>query len=413
MDENELLRDQEEYNKLLALQERIQDEIANAIREGKETVTIGNKVIMNVKLLENEEEDGESSIDRYRVESKDKSITAKATKNKDGKIEVDVDFDDRTIKNILNAKRQKEHEDELKIKKHEVDGKDSELLKKEIEEKEKTGKAKKLSNREFSDSENAIMFFKRAFGVSATEIYRVQGKDHHDFKYVYKDADGKYKQLDASSRHEGRNPNQKVWLMKDGKLVEKRVDSLLIKGQYAIATDFPDSIASENTTTYLTVRLPNGQYIGTEVGEQYGVNRNTSGDRIQKDYMARAKSKYQLEDIVKACELAKKSQELFKDKKLTTDEIELVRKLQKDKGLSEKQTIEAANTINILKELGFEKDEVKKFMEESKDSKEIEAKAENVKQAKDEGKSKKEFEDDPKLPGGGYMRRGYDPKHPD
>ena len=421
MDEDELLRDQEEYNKLLAFQERIKDKIADAIREGNETVTIGNTIKMNVKLLENDEEDGESSIERYRLESENKSVTAKATKDKNGKIEVDIDFDIKTIKTIMEVKRQKEHDDELKIKHHEVEKDNSELLRKELEEKLKTGKAKELeAGREFSHSENAIMFIKRAFGVSATNLYRVQGRDNHDFKYVCKTASGKYQQLDLSSRNEGRNPNQKVWLMKDGKLVEEKVESLLVNGKYAIATDFPESVASQNTTTYFVVRLPSGKYIGTEVGEKYGVNRDPSGDYMQKDYSAAGKSKYQLEKIVQAAETAKNIDEINEDQKLTTMETELVRKLQRDKGLSDKQVEGAFETIGLLKDIGFQHDEIKEFMENVIEGEDYDDIAEEIKEQKEDGKSKEEIQenyenekdsDDEKLPGGGYMRRGYDPRH--
>ena len=381
----------EQLNKLLELQEQIKEEIAKAIRNNDAEARVGDITISITKLLETDDGDvSENTKGYYKASSKNNSISAKtvATKNrqdkdyKKAKIDTDVDFDVKTIRTIADQKQRKEHEDEIKIKKHEVDGKDSMLLQKEIEQGLRSGNVVEMEiDREFSSSENMNMFLKRAFGVSANKCYRVQGKDNHDFKYVVKTSSGKYEQIDLSTQPEGKNSWQKIWIMDDGELKEKRVDSLLIRGQYAIATDFPDSVVSQNTTTYVVTRLPNGQYLGSEIGQKYGVNRNTSGNVIQKDNMARAKSKYQLEDIVDAANLAQKSDVLNRDGKLTTEEVELVRKLKKDKGLTDQEVFDTIDTIAILKELGFDCGEIKNMMVQAKDAEKIEKikeSAENV-----------------------------------
>ena len=420
MDENEQILDQEQYAKLLALQEDIQREIANAIRKGEETVLVRGKVLFRITLLKNDTDD-ETAKERFRIESDSKSIEAKATRDKkNNKIEVDVDFDNRTVKNLLNAmKGQKEREDARAIKKNRVDERDSSLLQKEIEEKKKTGKAVRLEEgREYSDRDNLIRFFREAVGEkNIDEIYRVQGEDNHDFKYVVKSGNNKYKTLNFKSMNEGKNPRQKVWLLKDGKLVQKRVDSLLVKGNYAIATDFPDSVISQNTTSYIVSRLPNGEYIGSEIAQKSGYNRNTSGDKLQKEDFSRTKSKYEFEDIVRAAEVAKNCRELQLDGKLTTEELELVKKIKEDKSLNNDQVKDIVSTIVILKKSGLKPEQTKEIIENAKYGKEIEKLAEDVKEAKEKGAKKEDFlkkyDEDQKMPGGGYLRRGYDPKHPE
>lgn len=403
MAENGQIRDQKELAKLLKKQQEIEQKIADAIREGKETVDIGNKTILNVKLLE-DSENGEKSIDSYNIESKNKSITARAQKDKKTrKVDVDVDFDTRAVKEYMDNKRRKEIEDQRKIKKHEVKETQSDLLKKEIEQKKRTGNAIPIElHREITDTVNMHMFISRKCGVSCKNLYRVKGKDSHDFKYVAENSSGKYEVLDLTSRNEGRNPYQKIWLMKDGKMQEKTVDSIMLKGNFGIATDFADNVASQHTTSYLIQRLPNGQYLGIAAAEKSGVNRTPSGNDTQKDITS-LKSKYQMQDYVKAADAAKLMDSLMMDNKLTTEEVKLVQVLQKDKNLTDNQTSDALDTIITLRGMGFECSEIKNMMNQVKNGNDLEKMEEKIDDIKKDGNSKEEVEQ--KLPGTGRIDR--------
>ena len=90
--------------------------------------------------------------------------------------------------------------------------------------------------------------------------------------------------------------------------------------------------------------------------------------------------KYQLEKIVQAAETAKNIDEINEDQKLTTMETELVRKLQRDKGLSDKQVEGAFETIGLLKDIGFQHDEIKEFMENVIEGEDYDDIAEEIKE---------------------------------
>lgn len=226
-----------------------------------------------------------------------------------------------------------------------------------------TGKVTEMEiDREFSESENMLMFVKRAWGISSKNIYRVQGKDTHDFKYVAKTTSGKYKEIPLSTKSEGRNSNQSIFVMENGTLKEKKVDSLLLRGNYGIATDLPESVASQNTKTYLVSRTPKGQYVAIATGQKCGVNRNTSGDKIQKSMMARGRSVYELEDIIEATKLAEQIYALNKDGKLTTREVEMVKKFKVDRNMDDKEVFESITLVAELKDMGYECNEIKTIL---------------------------------------------------
>lgn len=227
----------------------------------------------------------------------------------------------------------------------------------------KTGKIREMEvNREFSESENMSMFVKRAWGISSKNIYRVQGKDSHDFKYVAKTTSGKYKEIPLSTKSEGKNSRQSIFLMDNGILKEKKVDSLLLKGNYGIATDLPESVSSQNTKTYLVSRTPNGQYIAIAAGQKSGVNRNMSGDKLQKRMMARGRSVYELEDIIEATKIAEQIYALNKDGKLTTKEVEMVKKFKVDMNMDDEEIFNAITLVADLKDMGYKCNEIKTIL---------------------------------------------------
>ena len=127
MADKEIIKDDLMF--LLAKQQEIQNEIANAIREGKENVVIdfGGKITLTIKpakLLDDSINSNEY-IERYSFSSDDKSITGKATKNKEGKIEVDLDFDDKKrINERLDSQRRKNIDTDRSVRKHRVDKND-------------------------------------------------------------------------------------------------------------------------------------------------------------------------------------------------------------------------------------------------------------------------------------------------
>ena len=239
-------------------------------------------------------------------------------------------------------------------------------LQMEMEQKIKNGNAQQLEiDREVSTTENMHMFVQRAWGISAKEIYRVKGNDSHSFKYVAKTGNSKepYQEIDLSHYNEGRNSMQEIWVMEDGQLKRKQVESLLLKGDYAIGTDVATSVISENTRTYLIQRTPKGRYIGIDVGQKQGVNRNTSGDSIQKDFMSRENSIYDLEDVIAAALLAEKIYGFNKDGKLTTKEVEIVRRLKFDRNMDDSEVANTVKAVCFLREKGFEPQEIKDIME--------------------------------------------------
>ncbi len=248
-----------------------------------------------------------------------------------------------------------------------LEGKDRQTaLREELNQKLKSGHAKKMeSDREFSTSENMRMFVKRAFGVDSQEIYRIQGDDPHDFKYVAETGDSEepLKVLDLSTDNEGRNSLQKIWIIENGEFKEKTVDSILMRGNYAIATDIPDSVGTGHTTTYLVSRTRDGKYLGIAAEEKNGSNRSLSRDSIEKDSMQRANTVWEIEDIIESAQLAEKIGVLIKDKKLSTKEVDAVKKLKIDGNMDDEEVIDAINAVSVLKEFGCNEDQIKKIID--------------------------------------------------
>lgn len=367
MADEQKIKDEKDLDMLLAKQQEIQEEIANAIREGKEKVNIdfGGRVIINIKLLNSIDEK-----ENYEFNSDDDLITGKVTRNKKD-IDVDVDFDKKRIHARMDQERYKNRRIEEDIKDHTVDSNNQEALKKEIETGLKNGNAHEMEiDREFSESENMRMFVRRAWGITADNIYRVKGKDPHDFKYVAKTTSGKYQEIPLSTQSEGTNSRQNIFVMENGKLKEKEVDSLLLRGRYGIATDLAENVASQNTRTYLVSRTPSGEYIAIAAGQKSGVNRNTSGDELQKKYMGRGRSVYELEDTIEAAKLAEQIYALNKDGKLTTREVEMVKKFKIDKNMDNKEVFEAVTLVAELKDMGYECNEIKTILS-ARDKEEI------------------------------------------
>lgn len=373
-----------DYAKELKIQDTIEEAIKLAIMEGREKVTIDDgrsivilRVVMSKKAGTYEVFFGNSKL-----------VTA--TKDKDGKIsyrdykldlsKLEGRFNSENVRMLIEERKQ---ENRRRVQKQIQKGKDSreissensqipkDTLQLEVEEAIKSGRAVEMElDREFSTTENMHMFINRAFGISAQKIYRVQGEDPHDFKYVAKTSNSKkpYQQINVSHQSEGRNSGQKIWIMEDGVLKQKAVDSLLIRGEYAIATDIPDSIMSGNTQTYLAVRTPSGEYIAIEVGQKRGVNRDPSGNKIQKDFMSRENTVYELEDIIESAQLAEKIYGFTKDGKLTTKEVEIVRRLKIEKNMQDKDIVNIIDAICMLREMGYKPNEIKKVINDVKDA---------------------------------------------
>lgn len=377
MEENESKQGQD-LAQDLKIQFKIEEAIELAIFQNKETVTLEDgKTIIVLRVVMGKERD------TYDVFFDEDSILVTAKRDSSGKISYQgykLDLLNKMQKRY-NVERMRivateEQRQKRKIEKLVEKGKDykdilpkgrqQQALNLEMDKKIKNGNAQQLEiDREVSTTENMRMFVQRAWGISAKEIYRVKGNDSHSFKYVAKTGNSKkpYQEIELSHFNEGRNSMQKIWVMEDGTLKQKTVDSLPIKGNCGIATDVADSVISQNTRTYLIQRTPRGQYIGIAVGQKQGVNRNTSGDSTQKDIMSRENSIYDLEDVIAAALLAEKIYGFNKDGKLTTKEVEIVRRLKFDRNMDDNEVANTVKAVCFLREKGFEPQEIKDIME--------------------------------------------------
>lgn len=385
---------QKDLAKQLAYEQGIKEKISVAILNDKLTVDIGNNIVVNL----DESQETELGMEYNLV--LEKMSVGKAIREKKGN-KVNIKLNMKMISEKMQSEAVKKIETQKSIDNGTVNSKDSNALRLEIEQGLKNGNAVRMEiDREISTTENMRMFIQRAWGISAQDLYRVRGKDSHSFKYVVKTSNSKepYKEIDLSHNIEGKNSRQKIWVMQDGVLKEKTVDSLLIRGEYGIATDVADGVMSENTRTYLAIRTPRGEYIAIAAGQKSGINRNTTGNSIEKDFMSRENSVYDLEDIIKAAQIAEQIYGFNKDGKLTAKEVEFVRRLKVDKNMNDKEVINAVDTIIALKEMGYEQNDIKRILSaQNKD--EIEKLAKDV-----DGESI--GEDSQKLPGGGIRTRG-------
>lgn len=365
----------------LKKEDKIKKAIELALLNDRKTVTLDDgKSKIELDLMKIETDINETNEEAYSVWIDEDTKMAEVTKSKNGikfnyynsnvAKKIPSNFDMNRAR-IIEEEKQREN---IKMKKNIEKGnaletissdktKQQNAMAYQIERGLKTGKVTEMEiNREFSESENMKMFVKRAWGINSNNIYRVQGRNSHDFKYVAKTTSGKYKEIPLSTKSEGRNSSQSIFVMENGTLKEKKVDSLMLKGNYGIATDLPESVASQNTKTYLVSRTPKGQYIAIATGQKSGVNRNTSGDVIQKSMMARGKSVYELEDIIEATKIAEQIYALNKDGKLTTREVEMVKKFKIDRNMNDKEIFEAVELVADLKDMGYECDEIKTIL---------------------------------------------------
>lgn len=375
MEENESKQGLD-YAQELKVQAKIEEAIELAILQNKERVSLDDgKSIIVLKIVMGKEKG------TYDVFFGDRSLVT-AKRDSSGKVRYQgYKLDLNKVQNNYNAEKMRivateEQRQQRNIERQVERGKDNknilpkerrqDALQLEMEQKIKNGNAQQLEiDREVSTTENMRMFVERAWGISAKEIYRIKGNDSHSFKYVAKTGDSKkpYQEINVSHYNEGKNSMQQIWVMEDGQLKKKQVESLLLKGNYAIGTDVATNVMSENTKTYLIQRTPRGQYIGIAVGQKQGVNRNTSGDSIQKDFMSRENSIYDLEDIIASALLAEKINGFNKDGKLTTKEVEIVRRLKFDRNMDDSQVINTVKAICFLREKGYEPQEIKGIME--------------------------------------------------
>lgn len=365
----------------LKKEDKIKKAIELALLNDIKTVTLDDgKSKIELDLMKIETDINETNEETYSVWIDEDTKMADVTKSKNGikfnyynsnvARKIPSNFDIERAR-IIAEEKQREN---IKMRKNIEKGNAPEIISSDkikqqdamayqIERGLKLGRVIEMEiDREFSETENMNMFVKRAWGINSKTIYRIQGKDTHDFKYVAKTTSGKYKEIPLSTKSEGRNSSQNIFVMENGTLKEKKVDSLMLKGNYGIATDLPENIVNQNTRTYLVSRTPKGQYIAIATGQKSGVNRNTSGDVTQKSMMARGKSVYELEDIIEATKIAEQIYELNKDGKLTTREVEMVKKFKVDRNMNDKEIFEAVELVADLKEMGYECDEIKTIL---------------------------------------------------
>lgn len=380
MEENE-----SKQGKDLAQEQKKQDKIKEAIKlallNNKRKVSLDDgKSTINLELMKIDTDGDEANAERFSVWIDEDTKMADVAKSKKG-IRFDY-YNSELAKRIpsnfdiarARIVAEEEQREDIKMRKSIEKGnapesissdstKQQEAMAYQIERGLATGKVTEMEvNREFSESENMRMFVKRAWGISPKNIYRVPGKKSYDFKYVAKTTSGKYQEIPLSTQSEGKNTRQSIFVMDNGVLKEKKVDSLLLKGRYGIATDLPESATSQNTKTYLVSRTPSGQYIAIAAGQKSGVNRNMSGDELQKRMMARGRSVYELEDIIEATKLAEQIYALNKDGKLTTREVEMVKKFKIDRNMDDKEVFDAVTLVADLKDMGYECNEIKTIL---------------------------------------------------
>lgn len=379
MEENESLQGKE-LDKDLSFQAKIEEAIQTAILQDKETISLEDgRTVINLSVIKEKED---SNIYNIRLGNQH-LVTATKTKNgiKFANYKMSLSkLQERFNKDRLRIIMQGKQRENLRIQKEVEDGtpfheitRDTQgqqkALQMEIDQKLKTGRATRMDiDREVSTTENMRMFVSRAWGIDAQEIYRVQGESPSDFKYVAKTSNSSepYKVIDVSHRREGTNSRQQVYLMNNGKLEKKTVESVLIKGEYAILTD--RNFGNDNTRTYLASITPSGEYIAIAAGQKQGVNRNTSGNDIQKDFMSRANSVYELEDIVDAALLAEQIYGITKDGKLTTKEVEMVRRLKIEENMEDKEIKNVVDSIMLLKKMGYDCNQIKEIIDDVKDA---------------------------------------------
>lgn len=229
--------------------------------------------------------------------------------------------------------------------------KESLKLEAELKRAIESGNATKLRTaREITDGENLSLMFHRMFGERTHEIYRVRdSKDSHKFKYIGKNSEGKFIEPRGKRANEGDNPTQNCWVQNnDGTFEKKPVDDMKVFGRYALATDLPESTISEHTRTLVGVRTPKGEYIFMPALDNRIID--ASQNKILRDNLTRGNSVWDIEDIVLAANLSKTIYGTKKDGKLSVEEVEFVRKLQKE-GLKDEKVKKVVDLVLIVGEL--------------------------------------------------------------
>lgn len=248
------------------------------------------------------------------------------------------DFEIATILDREPTAKEMSHERSLK-------------LEAELKKAKEEGRAHALRmDREITDGESGSLMFHRMFGERMHEVYRVKDPDDpHKYKYIGIDEKGEYSEPNGSTGNEGTNPTQLCWIQnEDGSFEKKTVDDIRLFGRYAIATDVPENAASEHTRTLVGTRTPSGEYIFMPMLDER--IKDTLGNDTFKDNMTRANSILEQENVILAANLARTIIGTKLDGKLTVEEVEFIRKLQKE-GLEDDQIRKVVDIVLIVGEL--------------------------------------------------------------
>lgn len=343
MAENELVKDDLAIEQ--AFEQMIENEINIAIKNNKTEATIklndGGKAVITIKI------EKATKPEAYRIYMQGHhfaSIDMNGEYNYRMKLkDIEKATPEISITKAIAAYNARTRQEKL------GDGSDSAKLQKELEKAKKEGRAEPIrTGREITSGESLSELTNRMFGEKMHEVYRIRGEDAHSFKYVGLNNAGKYVEFGGSTKHEGTNPDQKVYILTTtGKLEEKTVDHLTTNGKYAIATDIPDSAIADRTRTLVGNRLPSGRYLFIEALDSR--NASASNNKFVKDFLTRGESQYRMEDVANDLELAQKIRALNLDGSVTAEELELVIKL-KEEGYDGDQINVIINLVHESKE---------------------------------------------------------------
>ena len=330
----------------LAVEEKnvkqVEEIINTAILNGKKEVDLGDgKSFIPVKILETEDKSKEIQFGGKVIATvkKGEKVPTDTLKRQIQKYQSNFNFS-KLNQELGRVPLEKEEQNRSSIK-----------LEAELKRAIKEGNAIKLrTGREITDGENLSLMFHRMFGERTHEIYRVRDKkDPHKFKYIGKNSEGEFIEPSGKSTNEGTNPMQNCWVQNnDGTFERKPVDDMKVFGRYALATDLPESAVSEHTRTLVGVRSPSGEYVFMPALDNRIID--ASQNSISRDNMTRANSILEIEDVILAANLANTIYGTKKDGKLTVEEVEFIRKLQKE-GLKNNQVRKVADIVLVVGEL--------------------------------------------------------------
>lgn len=337
MAENELVKDDLAIEQ--SFEQMIENEIALAEIKGEKVATITlkeGKATINIKI-EKGSEPGDYTIymQGYPIanrKSNGKDVNYSYTRNLRYVDDFITEFNIEEAIRVHNKKMQEKNDSSAK-------------LQKELEQAIKDGKAEPIrTGREITSGEPLSELTNRMFGDKMHEVYRIRGNDAHSFKYVGLNNAGKYVEFGGSTKHEGTNPDQKVFILTTaGKLEEKTVDHLTTNGKYAIATDIPDSAIADRTRTLVGNRLPSGRYLFIEALDSR--NASASNNEFVKEILTRGESQYDMEVLIDVMELSPKIEALNSDGVIQSEEIELALKL-RNEGYNDDEITTVINYIH-------------------------------------------------------------------